>query len=68
MVGFMGAIVSFLGLAAEALPYPDPTPEMLATQAAGVRAWQLGLVGSLGVSAAGTAGFIRFRRDRHHEG
>ncbi len=64
-VGSVTAIVCFLGLGAEALPYLDPTPEMLAAQAAGVRAWQLGLVGSLGVSAAGIAGVVRSGRDRH---
>ena len=68
IVGSTAAIVCFLGLGAEALPYPDPTPDMLAAQAAGVRAWQLGLVGSLGVSAAGIAGFIRFRGDRRANG
>ena len=65
IVGSMAAIVCFLGLGAEALPYLDPTPEMLAAQAAGVRAWQLGLVGSLGVLAAGIAGGVRSGRDRH---
>jgi len=62
VVGLLSAIVCFLGLAAEALPYPDPTPEMLAAQAASVRAWQLGILLSLGLSAAGIAGFMRGRR------
>ena len=60
--GTVSAIVCFLGLAAEALPYPDPTPELLAAQAASVRAWQLGILVSLGLSAAGIAGIVRSRR------
>lgn len=68
MVGFASAIVCYLVLAAEALPYQDPTPEMLAALAASVRVWQLGLFVSLGLSAAGIAGFMRFRRHRHANG
>jgi len=64
VIGLLSAIVCFLGLAAEALPYPDPTPQMLAAQTASVRAWQLGLVVSLGLSAAGIAGFMWGRRHR----
>jgi hypothetical protein len=64
VVGLVSAIVCFLGLAAQALPYPDPTPELLAAQAASVRAWRLGILVSLGLSAAGIAGFVRSRRHR----
>ena len=64
VIGSVSAIVCYLGLAAEALPYPDPTPEMLAAQAASVRAWQLGLFASLGLSAAGIVGLVRGRRHR----
>ena len=64
VVGLVSAIVCFLGLAAQALPYPDPTPELLAAQAASVRAWRLGILVSLGLSAAGIAGSVRSRRHR----
>jgi hypothetical protein len=68
MVGVGLAALCFLMLAAAALPYPDPTPELLAAQAASVRAWQLGLVVSLGLSAAGIVGFVRGRRQRRASG
>ena len=41
------AVICFLGLSAESLPYQDPTPQMLVAQERNIRWWQAGLLVSL---------------------
>lgn len=44
------AVICFLGLSAESLPYQDPTPQMLVAQERNIRWWQAGLLASLVIS------------------
>lgn len=44
VLGLVSATLCFFGLSAEALPYQDPTPEMLAEQERGIRWWLSGLL------------------------
>ena len=64
----LGAVVAcFVGLSSASLPYPDPTPAMLAAQEQSIRWWQAGLVAGIAVSAVAAAAIWRFaRRGRGH--
>lgn len=61
-LGLCVAAASFLGLAAAALPYQDPTPAMLEAQQRSVRGWQAGLLAGLALSGIAVAGLWRGRR------
>jgi hypothetical protein len=56
------AALCFLGLAAESLPYQDPTAAMLAAQQRSIRGWQAGFVASSAV--AGLAALSLWRGGR----
>lgn len=58
------SIYGFLRYAAAALPYQDPTPELLQAQAAQIRAWQLLFIGSGAVAIAALISLRRSRRAR----
>ena len=61
----LGLIVmsgSFLYYAGNALPYPDPTPELLASQAAEANKWSL--LFALGMLASTLGGAWLWRRSR----
>jgi hypothetical protein len=62
VIGALAAALCFLGLSAESLPYPDPTPAMLAAQAKSMRGWQMGLLASLIVLVAGAFAVRRTRK------
>ena len=65
---FLGGAIStvgcFLMLSAAALPYQDPTPELIATRQEQIGFWQIGFLTSVGVAAAGFFGLLRFRRSQ----
>jgi hypothetical protein len=44
VIGIMGACFSFVTLSGAALPYPDPTPEMLLQQSGRVQFWGYSLL------------------------
>ncbi|MBS8239802.1 hypothetical protein DYI22_04715 [Marinobacter lipolyticus] len=44
--GLLGACFSFIALSGAALPYPDPTPEMLDQQSNSVQFWGYSLLGN----------------------
>jgi hypothetical protein len=61
IVGAFAAVRFFLDLSSAALPYPDPTPELLVEQARTVRQSQLWLGVSVLVVIAGVVGLRRTR-------
>jgi hypothetical protein len=64
VIGILSSIFCFLGLAAEALPYQDPTPAMLARQAQSIGWWQFGTLVSVVLTIAGLFGLWRDRTRR----
>ncbi len=63
LAGLSWAVYSFLKLSGAALPYQDPTLEMLKQQASQVKLWQYSfLAGGLAASFGGL-GLWKFRRN-----
>jgi hypothetical protein len=62
VLGLLVMAVSFMYYAGNALPYPDPTAELLAHQAGEARKW--GLLFALGVLATTIGGACVWRRSR----
>ncbi|MCA1792056.1 MAG: hypothetical protein LC667_20055 [Thioalkalivibrio sp.] len=62
ILGLVVMVVSFLYYAGNALPYPDPTAELLAHQAAEARKWSL--LFALGLFASAIGGLCLWRRSR----
>jgi hypothetical protein len=62
LAGFSWAIYSFLNLGATALPYPDPTPELLKEQAEQISFWIFSLFA--GALAASLGGFSLWKQRR----
>ncbi|MFP4208706.1 MAG: hypothetical protein ACLFSC_08595 [Wenzhouxiangella sp.] len=60
IAGFLITAGSFIAYAGNALPYPDPTAELLAHQAAEAKKWGLLFVTGLLTSALGA--FLLWRR------
>jgi hypothetical protein len=65
VIGLLTMFVAFLYSAGNALPYPDPTPELLAHQAAVARKWNIVVVFGLIVSAVGAIWLWRRRYCQH---
>lgn len=65
--GFLVVAVSFLYYAANGLPYPDPTAELLAHQALEAKKW--GLLFWIGLLISALAGVWLWRRsgEKNHE-
>jgi hypothetical protein len=64
VLGLAGAVVCFSFLAAAALPYPDPTPALLAAQEGATQRWGAGVVLGVAVAALGTWDLWRARKRR----
>lgn len=62
VIGLLGACFSFSALSGTALPYPDPTPEMLDQQSKSVQFWGYSLLGNFLVIISGGWGLWRLRR------
>jgi hypothetical protein len=62
ILGLLVMSVSFMYYAGNALPYPDPTVELLVHQAAEARKWSLLL--ALGLLASAIGGLCFWRRSR----
>jgi hypothetical protein len=62
ILGLLVMAVSFMHYAGNALPYPDPTAELLAHQAAEARKWSL--LFALGLLASAIGGLCLWRRSR----
>ncbi len=61
-IGLLGACLSFIILAGAALPYPDPTPELLAQQSSRVQFWSYCLLLHFVLLIVGSWGLWRSRR------
>jgi len=64
VAGLLGAALSFLVLAGVALPYQDPTPEMLERQSDQVRFWAGVMLANILLSVAGGCAMWRARRKK----
>jgi|AntRauTorcE11898_2_1112593.scaffolds.fasta_scaffold01229_11 uncharacterized membrane protein len=62
LIGLLGAYFSFVALSGSALPYPDPTPEMLDQQSNSVQFWGYSLLGNFLLIIIGGWGLWRLRR------
>jgi len=62
LTGLFWAVYSVLNLSAAALPYQDPTPEMLKRQALQVNLWQYWFLAGGLAAAFGGLGLRKFRR------
>lgn len=60
--GLVGAMFCFYALSGEALPYQNPTPELLAAQEAAILRWALAMLVCLFGSAVGVAVLFGMRR------
>lgn len=65
--GILGAAVSFLAYSGAALPYQDPTPEMLEQQAIQIRFWGMSILINLSALVIGILGLRRSRRRKRDE-
>ena len=62
VIGILGACFSFIALSGAALPYPDPTPEMLEQQSGRVQFWEYSLLVNFLLIVVGGWGVWRSRR------
>jgi hypothetical protein len=62
VIGLLGACFSFVALSGAALPYPDPTPEILGQQSNSIQFWGYSLLGSFLLIISGGWGLWRSRR------
>lgn len=60
--GLLTMLAGFVFYASNAIPYPDPTPELLAAQAATARQWMLVFVSGTIATAVGAVLLWKRRR------
>ena len=61
-IGLLGACFSLIALCGAALPYPDPTPEILDQQSNTVQFWGYSLLVNFLLITSGGCGLWRLRR------
>jgi len=64
VIGLVGAGLSFVALSGAALPYPDPTPEILDQQSNKVQFWGYSLLGNFLLVIIGGWRLRRLRRKK----
>ncbi len=63
LLSLLCSVMSFVALSSAALPYPDPTPQMLLDQAEDITLWELSLSASLLISfVSGIALYLDSRK------